>query len=173
MRRDQWLSAGVSEINLRNFFPHFSLRVEGWLWTGWVVSFGEFDCFLLFVVVGGRNKLESSLLTHVLIPLKANIQFICGFGCTLLNSTQVILNYLLTYNSSLKMSSQIYNLLLQLGVLFGSMKKLTLERTTHYAQRGQNSVARRMVKFVLKIIYLNGRSLQIRSKHRITHASTK
>jgi hypothetical protein len=23
---------------LGNFFPHLSLGVEGWLWTGWVVS---------------------------------------------------------------------------------------------------------------------------------------
>jgi hypothetical protein len=53
------------------------------------------------------------------------------------------------------------------------MEKLTLERTTHYAQRGQNSVARRMIKSVLKIFNLNGRSLQIRSKHKITSTSTK
>jgi hypothetical protein len=57
---------------LQDFFPHLSLRVEGWLWTRWVVSFGGFDCFLLFVVVGGRNKFGSSLLTLVLTPLKAN-----------------------------------------------------------------------------------------------------
>jgi hypothetical protein len=57
---------------LGGFFPHFSLGVEGWLWTEWVVSFGGFDYFLLFVVVGGRNKLGSSLLTLVLTPLKAN-----------------------------------------------------------------------------------------------------
>jgi hypothetical protein len=57
---------------LGGFFPHLSLGVEGWLWTGWVVSFGGFDCFLLFVVVGGRNKLRSSLLTLALTPLKAN-----------------------------------------------------------------------------------------------------
>jgi hypothetical protein len=36
------------------------------------VSFGGFDCFLLFVVVGGRNELGCSLLTLVLTPLKAN-----------------------------------------------------------------------------------------------------
>jgi hypothetical protein len=58
---------------LGGFFPHFSLGVEGWLWIGWVVVFCGFDCFLLFVVVGGRNKLESSLLTLVLTSLKANI----------------------------------------------------------------------------------------------------
>jgi hypothetical protein len=97
------------------------------------VSFGGFDCFLLFVVVGGRNKHGSSLLTFVLTHLKANTQYVCGFGCTLLNSTQVILNHFLTYNSSLKTSSQICNLLL----------------------------------------YLNGRSLQIRSKQQATRASTK
>jgi hypothetical protein len=57
---------------LGGFFAHFSLGVEGWLWIGWVVSFCGFDCFLLFVVVGGRNKLESTLLTLVLAPLKLN-----------------------------------------------------------------------------------------------------
>jgi hypothetical protein len=121
---------------LGGFFLYISLGVEGWLWTGWVVRLGGFDCFLLFVVVGGRNKIGSSLLTFVLTPLKANTQFVCGFGFTLLNSTQVILNHFLTHNSSLKMSSQICNLLLYLGVPFDSMKKLTLERTTHYTRRG-------------------------------------
>jgi hypothetical protein len=71
----------------RNFCPHFSLGVEGWLWTGWVVSFGGFDCFLLFVVVGGRNKFGSSLLTLVLTPLKTNTQFIYEFY--VLSSTQL------------------------------------------------------------------------------------
>jgi hypothetical protein len=75
---------------LGGFFSHLSLRVEGWLWTEWVVSFSGFVCFLLFVVVGGRNKIGSSLLTLVLMLLKDNIQFVCGFGCTLLNLTQVI-----------------------------------------------------------------------------------
>jgi hypothetical protein len=97
---------------LGGFFPDFSLRVEGWLWTGSVVSFGGFDCFPLFVAVGGRNKLGSYLLTLVLTPLKANTQFICGFGCTLLNPTQVNINHFPTHNSSLKTRSQIYNLLL-------------------------------------------------------------
>jgi hypothetical protein len=80
---------------LVNFFPHLSLGVEGWLLTGWVVSFGGFDCFLFLVVVAARNKLWSTLHTLVLTPLKANAQFICGFGCTFLNSTQIILNYFL------------------------------------------------------------------------------
>jgi hypothetical protein len=97
---------------LGDFFPHFSPRVEGWLWMGWVVSFCGFDCFLLFVVVGVRNKFESSLPTLVLSPLKANTQFVCGFGCTLLYLTQVILNHFLAHNSSLKTQSQICNLLL-------------------------------------------------------------
>jgi hypothetical protein len=94
------------------FFTHFSLGVEGWLWIGWAVSFGGFDCFLLLVVVGARNKLRSTLLTLVLTSLKPNIQFVCGLGCTLLNPTQIILNHLLTHNSSLKTRSQISNLLL-------------------------------------------------------------
>jgi hypothetical protein len=88
------------------------LRVKGWLWTGWIMSFGGFDYFLLFVVVEGKNKLRSSLLTLVFTPLKANAQFIYGFGCTLLNPTLVILNHFLTHNSSLKTRSQICNLLL-------------------------------------------------------------
>jgi hypothetical protein len=89
---------------LGNFFHHFSLRVEGWLWTGWVMSFGGFDCFLLFVVFGGRNKLVS--------PLVILVQFLCGFGYTFLNITQIILNHLLTHNRPLKMRSQVGNLLL-------------------------------------------------------------
>jgi hypothetical protein len=97
---------------LGGFFPHFSLEVEGWLWTGWVVSFGGFDCFLFLVVVGARNKHGSTLHALVLTPLKANTQIVCGFGCTLLNSTQIILNYFLTHHGSLKMRSQICNLLL-------------------------------------------------------------
>jgi hypothetical protein len=99
-------------FRLGDLFPHFCLGVEGMLWTGRVVSFCGLDCFLLFVVVGARNKLGSSLLTLVLTPLKTNTQFVCGFGCTLLHPTQIILNHFLTYNSSLKMSSQICNLLL-------------------------------------------------------------
>jgi hypothetical protein len=81
---------------LRGFFPHFPLGVEERLWIGWVVIFGGFDCFLLLVIVGTRDKLRSTLLTLVLIPLKTNTQFICGLGCTLLNLTQVILNQFFT-----------------------------------------------------------------------------
>jgi hypothetical protein len=40
-------------------------------------------------------------------------------------------------------------------------------------KEGQNSVARKMIKFVLKIFNLNGSSLQIRSKHQTTSASTQ
>jgi hypothetical protein len=141
---------------LGGFFPHFFLRVEERLWVGWIVSFGGFDCFLLFVVGEARDELRSILLTLVLKPLKANTQFICGFGYTLLNPTQVILNHFLTQNSFLKTCSQIGNLLLQLCLLFGSLEKLTLERTTHHAWRGQNSVARSMIKSMLKIFNLNG-----------------
>jgi hypothetical protein len=97
---------------LGSFFPHFSLGVEGWIWIGWIVRFGGFDCFLLFVVVRGRNKLGSTLLTLVLAPLKANTQFVCGLGYTLLISTQIMLNHFLTHHHSLKTGSQLGNLLL-------------------------------------------------------------
>jgi hypothetical protein len=53
------------------------------------------------------------------------------------------------------------------------MEKLTLEIDTCFTGRGQNSVARRMIKFVLKIFNLNDSSLSIRSKHRSTSASTQ
>jgi hypothetical protein len=115
---------------LGGFFPYFSLWVEGWFLVGWVVSFGGFDCCFLFVVGGVRNKLGSTLLTLILTPLKPNTQSVCGFGCTLLNPTQILLDHLLTQNSFLKMCSQIGNILLKLGILFGSMEKLTLERNT-------------------------------------------
>jgi hypothetical protein len=128
------------------------------------VRFGGFDCFLLLVVGGVRDELRSVLLTLVLTPLKVNTQFLCGFSCTLLNLTQVILNHFLAQNIFLKTCSQIGHLLLLLCVLFGGMEKLTLEITTHHIWRGQNSVARSMIKSVLKIFNLNHRSLQIRSK---------
>jgi hypothetical protein len=96
---------------LGGFFPYLYLGVERWLWIGWAVSFGGFECFLLFVVVGARNKLGSTLLTLVLTSLKANTLFICGLGCTLFHMVQVILNHLLTHHSSQKMRSQIGNLL--------------------------------------------------------------
>jgi hypothetical protein len=146
---------------LRGFFPCFSLWVEGWLWVGWVMGFGWFECFLFFMVAGARNKLRSTLLTLILTSLKPNPQSVCGFGCTLLNPAQVLLNHFLTQSSFLKASSQIGNLLLKLDVLFGSMEKLTLERNTCFARRGQDCVARRMIKFVIKILNLSGRSLQI------------
>jgi hypothetical protein len=57
---------------LRGFFPYLSLGFERWLWIGWVMSFGGFECFLLFVVVGASNKLGSALLTRVLTSLKTN-----------------------------------------------------------------------------------------------------
>jgi hypothetical protein len=121
---------------LGGFSLYFSLGVEGRLWVGWVVSFGGFDCFLLLVVGGARNELVSTLLTLVLTLLKTNTQSVCGFGCTLLNPSQIILNNLLTQLGFLKMCSQISDLLLKLDVLFNTIKKLTLERTTHLARRG-------------------------------------
>jgi hypothetical protein len=110
--------------------------VEGWLWVGWVVSFGGFDCCFLFMVGGARNKLESTLLTLILTPLKRNTQSVCGLGCTLLNPTQILLDHFLTQSSFIKTCSQVGNLLLKLGVLFGSMEKLTLERKTCFTRRG-------------------------------------
>jgi hypothetical protein len=112
---------------LGGFFSHFSLRVEGGLG-------GSFPHF--FVVVGARNKLRSTPLTLILTSLKTNTQFLCGFCDTLLNSTQIILNHFLAQSSFLKTYSQIGNLLLKLGILFGSMKNLTLERTTQFTLRG-------------------------------------
>jgi hypothetical protein len=158
---------------LGGLFSHFSLRVEGRILVGWVVSFGGFDCFLLLVVGGAGNGLESTLLTLILTPIKPNTKFVCGFGCTLLNPTQIILNHLLTHNGLLKTCSQIGNLLPKLNVLFGNMKKLTLERATQFTRRGYDTVARSMIKSVLKILNLNGRSLQIRPQHRTANASTK
>jgi hypothetical protein len=95
---------------LGGFLPYLSLGIERWLWIGWVVSFGGFECFLLFVLVGARNKLRSTLLTLILTSLKANTQFVCGLGCTLFHMVQVILNHLLAHHSSLKMRSQIGSL---------------------------------------------------------------
>jgi hypothetical protein len=51
---------------LEGFFLHISHGVKGRLWIGWVVSFGGFDCCFLFVVVGARNKLRSTLLTLII-----------------------------------------------------------------------------------------------------------
>jgi hypothetical protein len=121
---------------LRDFLFHFSLWVEGWLWVGCVVRFGGFYCCFLFVVGGAGNEPGSTLLTLILTPLKANIQSVCGLGCTLTNPAQILLDHFLAQNSFLKMCSQIGNLLLKLGVLFGSMEKLTLERGTCFTWRG-------------------------------------
>jgi hypothetical protein len=97
---------------LESFFSCFSLLVEGWLWIGWVVSFGGFDCCFLFVVGGAGNELGGTLLTLILTPLKTNTQFVCGLGGTLLNPTQIIIDHFVTHHHSLKARSQISNLLL-------------------------------------------------------------
>jgi hypothetical protein len=106
---------------LGGFFPFLCLGIERCLWIRWVVSFGGFECFLLFVVVGAWNILGSTLLTIVLTSLKANTQLVGGLGCTLFHMVQIILNHILTYHSSLKMRIQIGNLMFYLSVLFGSM----------------------------------------------------
>jgi hypothetical protein len=59
-------------LSLLGGFFLTSLGFEGWFWIGWVVSFGGFECFLLFVVVEARNKLGSTLLILVLTSLKIN-----------------------------------------------------------------------------------------------------
>jgi hypothetical protein len=74
-----------------SIFLHTSLGVEGWFEIGWVVGFDRFECFFLFVIIGARNKLGITLFTFILTSLKINTQFVCGFSCTLLNSTQVLL----------------------------------------------------------------------------------
>jgi hypothetical protein len=137
------------------------------------MGFGWFVSFLFFMVAGARNKLRSTLLTFLLTSLKPNTQSICRHGCTLLNPAQILLNHLLTQHGFLKTCNQIGNLLLKLGVLFGSMEKLTLERDTCFTRRGQNSVARRMIKFVLKIFNRNNNNFQIRSKHWATSAGNQ
>jgi hypothetical protein len=141
---------------LGGFFPYFSLRVEERLWVGWIVNFDGFDCCFLFVVGGDGNELGSTLLTLIFTPLKTDTQFVCGFGCTLLNPTQIVLDHFLAQSSFLKTCNQIGNLLLKLGVLFSSMEKLTLERGACITWREENTAARRMIKFVLKIFNLNG-----------------
>jgi hypothetical protein len=57
---------------LEGFFLHISVGVEGWLVIGSVVNFGGFDYCFLFLVVGARNELRSTLLTLILTPLKTN-----------------------------------------------------------------------------------------------------
>jgi hypothetical protein len=100
------------------------------------MGFGWFECFLFFMVAGARNKLRSTLLTLFLTSLKANTQSVCGFGCTLYNPAQILLDHFLTQSSFLKTWSQIGNLLLKLDVLLGSMEKLTPERNTCFTWRG-------------------------------------
>jgi hypothetical protein len=98
------------------------------------VRFDGFNCSFLFVVGGVANELGSTLLTLIFSPLKTNTQSLRGFGCTLLNPTQILLNHFLAQNNFLNMCSQIGNLLLKLGVLFGSIKKLTLEKDMLYIE---------------------------------------
>jgi hypothetical protein len=94
-------------------FPlHISLRIEGWLWIGWIMGFGWFEYFLFFMVARARNKLRSTPLTLFLTPLKPNTQSVCGLGCTFLDPAQILLDHFLAQNSFLKMCSQISDLLL-------------------------------------------------------------
>jgi hypothetical protein len=72
---------------LWSIFLHTSLGVEGWHGIAWVVGFDGFEFFLLLVIIGARNKLESTLFTFIPTSPKTNTQFVYGFSCTLLNST--------------------------------------------------------------------------------------
>jgi hypothetical protein len=132
--RPQNMHTKASPLGLGILSSHLSL---GWRmaldWMG--NEFGWFECFLFFMVAGDRNKFRSTLLILFLTSLKPNPQSVCGFGCTLLNPAQILLNHFLTQNGFLKTRSQISDLLLKLGVLFGSMKKLTLERDTCFTWR--------------------------------------
>jgi hypothetical protein len=122
---------------LIGFFSYFSLWIEGWLWNGWVMGFGWFECFLFFMVAGARNKLRSTLLTLFLTSLKANTQSICGFGCTLLNPAQILLDHFLAQNSFLKMCSQISDLSWVFSLV--AWKSLPL-RETHASHGGDKTV---------------------------------
>jgi hypothetical protein len=123
------------------------------------------------VVVGARNELRSTLLiSHPSNPTPNLYVDLVALSSTRLKSYSIIFSLKFFF---LKTCSQISNLLLQLSVLFDSMEKLTLERATCIARWGQNIVARRMIKFLLKIFNLNGISLQIRSKQGTSGANTK
>jgi hypothetical protein len=76
------------------------------------MGFDWFECFLFFMVGGAGNELWSTPLTLILTPLKTNTQYVCGFGCTLLNPAQILLNHFLAQNGFLKMRGQISKLLL-------------------------------------------------------------
>jgi hypothetical protein len=93
------------------FFPHFFLWIEGWLWIGWVVGFDWFECFLFFVVVRARIKLEHS--SPPLSHMSQTQHPICMW--IWLHSLQHGSNHSQSFfhkNSLLKMCSHIGNLLL-------------------------------------------------------------
>jgi hypothetical protein len=78
---------------LRGFFPHFSLRVKGRLWVGWVVSIGGFDCYFLFVVGRARNELRSifqPLSSHLLKPTPSLYVDLVVLSSTRLKSSLII-----------------------------------------------------------------------------------
>jgi hypothetical protein len=67
--------------------------VEGWLWIGWVMGFGWFECFLFFMVVGARNKLRSTLLTlfsHLSNPTPNIYVDLVALSSTRLESSSII-----------------------------------------------------------------------------------
>jgi hypothetical protein len=78
---------------LRGFFPYFSLWVEGWLWIGWVMGFGWFQCFLFFMVAGVRNKLRNTLspfFSHLSNPTPNLYVDLVALSSTRLKSFSII-----------------------------------------------------------------------------------
>jgi hypothetical protein len=105
--------ANKSFLSRHTSFSHcFFLWVERWLWVGWVVRFGGFNCCFLFVVGGAGNEFGSTFLIFILTPLKPNTQFVCGLGCTLINPAQILFDHFLAQNSFIKTCNQISDLLL-------------------------------------------------------------
>jgi hypothetical protein len=106
----------------------------------------------------------SPLSSHILKPAHILYVDLVVHFLTLLKSSSIIFSLKIVF---FKTCSQIGNLLLKLGVLilvkfgvlFGRIEKLILERVIQLAQRGQNNVAKRMIKFVIKIFNLNGSRL--------------
>jgi hypothetical protein len=78
---------------LGEFSLHISLWVEGWLWIGWVMGFGWFECFLFFMAAGARNKLRSTLLTlfsHLSNPIQNLYVDLVALSSTQLKSSSII-----------------------------------------------------------------------------------
>jgi hypothetical protein len=78
------------------------------------------------------GALFSPIYSHLSKPISNLYVDLVALSSTRLKSFSIIL----PQNGFLKTRSQISDLLLKLGVLFGSMEKLTLERDTRFTWRG-------------------------------------